>query len=125
MRIEAIQVPYVKDLSVNHYLGRRKGSGYYVKPSVVRWKEEFGWLLKKLELDTWELPLSITCNATFKDGRSACDLSNLSKVICDTIQSVSGIDDKNFRWHDGKRDIIRGCDPYLLIVVKELNDESS
>ncbi len=37
---EQIKMPYINDLSVNHYLGRRRDGGYYVKPEVKNWKEE-------------------------------------------------------------------------------------
>lgn len=124
MKTEVIRMRYIPDLSVNHYLGRRKGGGYYVKQEVKDWKEELGWLLKRLHLEDWALPISITCDGVFKDERSAPDLSNLSKVICDTIEETCGVNDKNFRWHDGKREIEK-CDPYLLITFRESELETT
>jgi len=117
VKAEVIKMPYIKNLSVNHYLGRRAGGGYYVRPEVRKWKDDFGWLLKRLHLEEWGLPLQITCDGVFKNERSAPDLSNLSKVICDTIQSVCGVNDKNYRWHDGEREI--GGEPHLMITIRE------
>ncbi len=123
VRREIIQMDYIGDcLSVNHYLGRRRGGGYYVKQETRDWKEEFQWLLKRLHLEDWQLPLEITCSGWFKDERSAPDLSNLSKIILDSIEELTGINDSNYRWRDGTRTIDRKCKPYLLITIKEAND---
>jgi len=116
---EVIRMPYIGGvLSVNHYLGKRKGGGFYTKPEVLDWEEEFGWLLKRLHLEDWKLPLKVTCDGVFKDERSAPDLSNLSKIILDTIQDISDVNDKNFRWKDGTRTISKE-EPYLLITIEE------
>ncbi len=109
-------------ISVNHYLGRRKGGGYYVKQEAKNWMEEFMWLLKPLHLEDYKLPLEVTCSGWFKDERSAPDLSNLSKIIMDSIEELTGINDKDFRWHDGQRVLMahrKAPPPYLLIQVKE------
>ncbi len=110
------------EISVNHYLGKRKDGGYYVKPETKAWKEEFQWLLKRCHLEDYELPLEVTCSGYFKDERSAPDLSNLSKVVMDSIEELTGINDKNMRWHDGQRVLlahIKAEDPYLLINISE------
>lgn len=106
------------EISVNHYLGRRKDGGYYVKLECNQWKEEFQWLLKKCRLEEYKLPLEVTCSGYFKDERSAPDLSNLSKVILDSIEELTGINDSNFRWHDGER-LAGYKEPYLLITISD------
>ncbi len=123
MRKESIWIEYQPNLSVNHYLSRRRDGGYYVKPEVKDWKLEFGWLLKKLHLEDWKLPLQVKCDATFKDERSACDISNLSKICLDSIEEVTGINDSNFRWHDGDRKIDKNQEPHLLITISEFIPE--
>ncbi len=118
MRKEVIRMPYIGGvLSVNHYLGH-KGGGFYVKSEVLDWEEEFGWLLKRLHLEDWKLPLKVTCSGVFRDERSSPDLSNLSKVILDTIEDITDVNDKNMRWHDGTRTINKE-EPYLLITLEE------
>ncbi len=113
-------MPYIGScLSVNHRLGRRKDGGYYVKPEVKAWQEEYMWLLKRLHLEDWQLPLQVTCSAWFKDERSACDLVNFQKVVLDPIEDLTGINDKNMRRHDGKRTIDSKQDPHLLITITE------
>ncbi len=119
MRTEVIKIGYIKDLSVNHYLGRRKGGGYYVKQEIQKWKEELGWLVKRLHIEDWTLPIIVKCDGVFKSERDAPDLSNCSKVILDTMENTCGVNDKFYRWIDGKREIIKGCEPYLLITIKE------
>ena len=116
--IESVKIPYPgSHISVNHYLGRNKHGGYYVKPEANAFKEELQWLLKHCHLEDFELPLEVKCSGWFKDERSAPDLSNLSKVILDSIQELTGINDREFRWHDGER-CIGFKDPYLLITIK-------
>ncbi len=119
MKREVVKMDYIGScLSVNHYLGKRKGGGYYVKQETKDWKIAFQWLLKMVHLEEWILPLEVTCSAWFKDERSACDLSNLSKIIMDSIEELTGMNDKDFRWHDGTRNIGEKH-PYLLITIRE------
>ncbi len=126
MRREQIIMPYIGScLSVNHYLGRRRNGGYYVKEETKNWKEELGWLIKKLHLEDWKLPLEVTCSATFHSEQRACDVANFSKVILDIIEEVTGINDANFRWRDGTRTIDKNCDPYLLITIQEAIDKDN
>jgi len=103
-------------ISVNHYQGRRKGGGTYTKQGARDFMEEIGWMIKHLHIEDWKLPLQVYCSGYFKDERSAPDLSNLSKCVLDAIQEVTGYNDKNFRWHDGKREI-GFKEPYLLITI--------
>ncbi len=124
MRREAIKIQYPGDcLSVNHYLGRRKGGGYYVKQETKDWMEQFQWLLKRCHLEDFMLPLEVTCDGWFRDERSAPDISNLSKVILDSIEEISGINDKFMKWKDGKRTIDKKCSPYLLITIQEFTSK--
>ena len=124
MRCDAIKIWYPGDcISVNHYLGRRRDGGVYVKQETKDWKEEFQWLLKCCHLEDYRLPLHVTCSGYFKDARSQADLSNLSKVILDSIEELIGVNDSNYRWHDG--DLHFGYkDPYLLITLEETPETS-
>lgn len=106
-------------ISVNHYLGRNKDGGEYVVPKARQFMEDVGWLLKTQHLEEWKPPLSVTCSGVFKDGRSAPDLSNLSKCILDAIEDLTGINDSNFRWHDGSRIIDSKRQPEIFITVEE------
>ncbi len=118
-------MPYIGNcLSVNHYLGRRKGGGYYVKPETKVWKEEFQWLLKHCHIKDYKLPIEVTCSGYFKNERSAPDVHNLLKVIADSIQEVTGIDDKNYLMYAGERKIIGNKEsPYLLISIRGMIDD--
>ncbi len=120
MRREVVKIEYPGGfISQNHYLGRRKDGGTYVKPEAKAWMYELGWVVKLLYLDDWELPLHITCDGYFKNERSAPDLSNLSKCTLDAIAEVCKHNDKDFRWHDGKRVIGVKEAAYLLITISE------
>lgn len=106
-------------ISVNHYRGRTRDGREYVKKDARDWMEALGWVIKTQHMEEWKLPLHVTCSGTFKDKRSAPDLSNLSKCTLDAIEDVTGLNDKDFRWHDGER-IINGTDkPTLTIFITE------
>ena len=106
-------------ISCNHYLGRSSGGWTYVRPDAKAWMAELGWLIKRLHLEDWGLPLEVTCSGVFKDARSCPDLSNLSKCTLDGIEEVTGINDRNMRWHDGTITISPKETPYLLITIGE------
>jgi len=119
-RREAIRIPYPGSvISVNHYQGRRRDGGTYIKPEAQAWMTELGWVAKLLHLDDWELPLHITCDGFFRNERAAPDLSNLAKCALDAIEEVCNHNDKDFRWHDGKRVIGVKEAPYLLLTISE------
>ena len=105
-------------ISVNHYQGRRKDGGTYVKPRAKEWMEELGWCIKQLHLEEWNLPLHIRCSGRFQDRRSIPDLSNLSKCTCDAIEEITGINDQNYRWHDGDITLCQNDEkPVLWITI--------
>ncbi len=125
MKRESIRIDYPgAEISVNHYLGRRKDGGYYVKPETVAFKTELQWLLKHCHLEDYKLPLEVTCSGWFKNERSAPDLHNLSKVILDSISDLTGINDKYMKWKDGKR-TIGEKHPYLIITISESSQVAS
>ena len=117
MRAITVEMPYISNLSVNHYLGRRKGGGYYVKPEIKAWKEELGWKIKTRHIEDWKLPLTVRCSGRFKDLRSTADLSNISKCTLDAIEDCTGVNDRFMRWEDGE--ISYGEPPQLLIGIRE------
>lgn len=120
MRDIIFNMPYIGSvISVNHYTGRRKDGGVYVKSEAKAWMDELGWVIKTAHIEDWKLPLSVTCSGVFRDKRSTPDLSNLSKCTLDAIEEVTGINDQNMRWHDGTIKLNKGVDPYLIITIEE------
>ena len=116
MNVITIEMPYIgKELSVNHYK-----YGYYTKRGVKNWMEELGWLVKIHHIErSWSLPLRVKCSGIFKDKRSQPDLSNLSKVILDAIEEVTGINDRDMRWQDGRVFLRKDANPILVIEISE------
>jgi len=116
-----VEMPYTgKELSVNHYLGRTRRGGVYVKGEVLKWKEVLGWQIKTSHIEDWNLPLTVMCDGQFSDKRSQPDLSNLSKIILDAIEESCGVNDRNMRWQDGVSTIDKEEEPMLLITIKEV-----
>ncbi|KKL83966.1 hypothetical protein LCGC14_1969460 [marine sediment metagenome] len=115
-----IEMPYIGSvLSVNHYLGRNRHGGVYVKAGAKEWGWELGWKIKQYHIEDWKLPLHVTCDGQFVDARSAPDLSNLSKVTLDAIEETTGVNDRDMRWHDGERTLKKDEPPYLRITIEE------
>ncbi len=120
MKSVTIKMPYIGNvLSVNHYLGRRRG-GYYVKPETKQWMEELGWLIKSHHIEEWKLPLKVTCDGVFKDKRGQPDIHNLMKVICDSIEEVTGVNDKHYQTETGSAIIDKNLEPELTITIEEV-----
>jgi Holliday junction resolvase RusA-like endonuclease len=118
-RHEIIKVAYPGSvISVNHYKFR-----HYTRPEAKAFMEDIAWLVKRLHLEEWTLPLTITCDGYFKSLKKRPDLSNLAKTILDAIQLGSGVNDKNFKWNDG--DVFLSKEPYLLITIKEATKQGS
>ena len=116
-----VKMPYLGDvISVNHYRGRTRDGREYIKADAQAWMDMLGWLLKQYHIEDWKLPLHVTCSGVFRDNRSAPDLSNLSKCCLDAIEEVSGVNDRDMRWHDGDRRINGTDSPELTITIKEL-----
>jgi len=117
MKEATIEIRYPGNvISVNHYTGRTRQGGVYVKKDARLWMIELGWLIKAYHIEDWKLPLQVTCSGRFKDKRSQPDLSNLSKCTLDAIEETTGINDVNFRWHDGK---VSYGEPTLWVRIEE------
>ena len=104
-------------ISCNHY--KYKG-GIYTKPEAKAFMDELGWLLKTSHIEGWNLPISVTCSGKFKDKRSQPDLHNLLKVICDSIEDVTGINDKYYHTSTGESIIDKTKEPTLFITIEEV-----
>lgn len=116
-----IAMPYPGDcISVNHYRGRNKEGREYVRAESQAWMDMLGWLIKTQHIEDWWRPLRVTCSGVFKDGRSAPDLSNLSKCTLDAIEEATSINDRDMRWHDGERTIDAAAEPELRITIEEV-----
>lgn len=125
-RYVKVSMPYPGDvISVNHYQGRAADGHEYVKAEAQAWKDELIITLNNYQsrantsLDDWKLPLTVTCDGKFKDLNHCPDLSNLSKVTLDAIQDVTGVNDRDMRWHDGKRELDKESVPELIITIEE------
>jgi Holliday junction resolvase RusA-like endonuclease len=122
-RAVTIGIPYPGAvISVNHYRGRSKDGGEYVKAEAKAWMDALGWLLKSYHVEDWRLPLHVTCSGMFQDAAHAPDLSNLSKCTLDAIEEVTGVNDRNFRWHDGSLIYKKDERPEIIIEIKEAAD---
>jgi len=115
-----ISIPYPGDvISVNHYRGRRRDGGEYVKAEAQAWMDALGWMIKQHHIEDWRLPLDVNCDGVFRDLNNCPDLSNLSKCTLDAIEEVIGINDRNMRWHDGTPTIDKARPPELTITIQE------
>jgi len=122
MREAKIMIRYPGSvISVNHYLGRRKDGGVYVKREAQEFMAELGWLVKPYHIEDWKLPLEVWCYGKFKDKRSTPDLSNLSKCINDALQEVSEVNDQYILWHDGAIVLKEDEEPTLMLIIRENN----
>ena len=114
-----IRMPYPgAAISVNHYTGRRKDGGVYVKPEAKQWMDALGWLIKTQHIEDWKIPLHVTISGVFKDLRSCPDIHNLVKVTCDAIEEVTGINDQNYTTETKEPQIDSNHEPEVIITIQ-------
>ena len=111
-------------ISVNHYMGRRGDGGTYVKREARDWMEGLGWSIKTAHIEDWIMPIKVLVSGTFKDNRSCPDVHNLLKVVCDSIEELTGINDKFYRTETGDAIIDNSVEPTLTITIEEVTGQS-
>ena len=117
-------LPYTGSaLSVNHcYVNIGHGRKRY-KREVEAWMQLACLEIKSaLNEAHWkpsmaDTPLRVKVTGHWKDARSACDGSNLAKVVLDTLQRTLGINDKYMLWEDGEASF--GNNPAWLEITLE------
>ena len=103
-------------ISCNHYKYR---GGIYTKPEARAFMVELGWLIKQYHIEDWEPPLRVKCDGRFSNRRRCPDLHNLLKIICDSIEEVTGINDKYFKTETGDAVIDKNAEPMLWITISD------
>lgn len=125
MKRITVEMPYIGScLSNNHYKGRRRDGGEFVRKETREWMQDLGWLIKTSHIEAWHLPLQVRCDARFDyyaDKRRVCDISNFCKVVLDAIEEVSGVNDRSMRWQDGE--VSYGEPALLTITITEAENE--
>jgi len=110
-----INIPYPGSvISKNHY---KYHNAWFKKKACVAWMEMLGWLVKPYHIEAWLLPITVKVSGTFKDKRSCPDLHNLLVVICDSIEEVTGINDRGYRTETGDAVIDKDKEPELTIEI--------
>lgn len=118
MREVKVVMPLVKNLSVNHYLIKSR-RGVFKRKEIQDWQDSLGWQIKTSHVEDWKLPLSVRCDLIQSDNRTR-DVSNYCKVILDSIEEATGVNDSNFRWQDGDVLINPELDSHLIITISEM-----
>ena len=118
METVEVMMPYIGNcLSVNHYMGRRKDGGTYLKKETKEWMGLLTMLMRdRMAGKEPTKPIYISVWYQFKDRRSACDPNNLHKVIADALQPVLG-NDKDFSFIDHPIIYEKDKDPSIWIFV--------
>lgn len=113
----SITIPYIGGiLSDNSYKFQNKKT----KPPVAIWKKELANKVEECSIP--EFPFyRIYLTGYFTDERHP-DLSNLHKVIGDSLKTVLPKDDKHYRYTDLKVEL-GTWDPYLLIKIEGLEKD--
>jgi len=110
-----IEIPYLGAvISVNHY----KFQGRYTKPEAKAWMDELGWRIKEYHIEDWKQPIKVSVSGVFRDKRSTPDLHNLLKIICDSIEETTGINDRYMQ--TATTDPLIGTEePVIIITIQE------
>jgi len=115
MRSITVEMDYIGGvLSENHYRGRRRDGGFYVKKETRGWMMDLGWKIKTAHIEDWSLPLKVKVDGRFKNTHRQPDLSNLGTVILNAIEEAIGVNDRDMRWQDGE---VSYGEPALLTIT--------
>ena len=124
-----IEMPWEKDLSVNH-MRYGAGGGYRKKPHVQAWMESCHWCVRTAwnayrdngYPGRWEfsVPVRVRVDFRFPDNRRRDD-HNTYKVICDSVASGLQIDDKDIRISTGTIEVARD-NPGFTITVEDSDE---
>ena len=101
----SISWPYVdaKTCSVNHCYTRTRKGGRALRKKAKKWRDNLALQMVaalKGVANPPSPPITIYLHGHFAKKRKPPDLSNLHKLIGDAVQAATGINDREFRWHD-------------------------
>ena len=112
-----ISMPYIgKSLSCNHW--KYKG-GLYTRKETKQWMDALGWQLKPHHVEDWRQPITVRIDGVFKNLRSCPDLHNIGKPVYDSIEEVTGLNDRNYKTETGEPLIRHDEEPTILITIRE------
>ena len=109
-------------ITVNHYLGRTRTGNLYVKKEAQEWADELTALLIQSPARYLKAPIKVNISGVFKNARQTPDIHNLLKLICDTIQRYTGINDREYKTETEIPVIDKFQQPHLVITIEELSD---
>lgn len=123
MKEVLVSMPYIGAvLSVNHFKIRGRFTRRETKDWMMVLSERIRMQsYKQYKRQKWQTPLEVIVSARFENKRSSPDLHNLAKVILDSVEAATGVNDKEIRYRDGN--VIYGKDPELYITVREIGGE--
>ena len=115
-RHTVIKMPYISNLSVNHY---KFNGGKFTKPEVKEWMKDLVAEIQCCHVTDWKSPLKVTITVTFKDNR-ICDCHNLLKIICDSVEAATGLNDKYYSTETCQPIVDKKQSPNVIILISEI-----
>ena len=119
-----IDMPWQKDLSVNHCRMGPKGN-WRLKDHVQAWMDMLAWKIKIDLMQTaqhmmWlpgDSPINVVVDFRYPNDQKRDD-HNTYKILCDAVAAGLGIDDKHIRISTGTIEIDRD-NPGFMITVED------
>jgi len=111
-----IEMPWIKDLSVNH-MRHGRGGGYRRTEEIQGWMNRIAWEVKLLQVVNWGLPITIIVDWRYPDKRRRDD-HNLYKAIADAVAEGLDIDDRHIRIRTGSVEVVPD-DPGFTITLTD------
>lgn len=118
-RSEVITMDYPGCYISEDHCYNRNGRNTFMKPEAREWQEELILKLKQTGIPDFKSPISVTLSGIFKNEKRSIDIHNL-KIIYDSIQKVTGINDRGFITHTYPGSVLSNCDPFILIKIEEV-----
>jgi hypothetical protein len=95
------------------------GRNRHMKPEAKAWSDELIWTIRRCGVENWKAPLKVTISGVFKNKQRCPDLQNM-KLVYDSIQTVTGLNDKFFATETIPPVINPEETPHLNIKIEEI-----
>lgn len=98
-----IEMPYERDLSINHMYAQGRGGRRFLKPHVRAWRRMLAWQCRRYYHQVQQvMPCNLIVGWTVyaPDDWRVRDADNYAKAIFDGIRDGFDVDDSRFRIGD-------------------------
>jgi hypothetical protein len=105
-------------ITENHAFGRN-GKQTFMKFQAREWQNDLIILINNCGIKDWQSPIKVKIEGVYKNLKECPDNHNY-KIVFDSIQKATGINDKLFYTETSPGIIDKNQEPHLIITISEV-----